>query len=59
MKKKYFKYIESLFFLLVLIFLIKFKVSEDKGYLVDFSFGKLFLSFDYIFFITSTNSFCT
>ena len=51
MKKNYIKYIESLLFLFATVFLIKSKLSENTGYLIDFSLGSFFYLFVLYFFL--------
>jgi len=51
MKKNYFKYIESLIFLFMFIFLLKLKIVESTSYLIDFSLGNFFFLFVIYFFL--------
>ena len=45
MKKVYFKYIESLIFIVIFVGLIYFKINNQTEYLIDFNFGILYYLF--------------
>lgn len=50
MKKNYYKYIEALFFLILFVLLLKYRITENTGYLVQFSLGNFFyLAIIYLF----------